>query len=192
MAFKSSSSLLILAALICCSIGGATARRVNITYLDNCQDMGNEEPLVYLTHVDYHIDEEQMCDMVHAGLKVTTIDTEPTLLTMTLFKCEEAKMTTSCKENPVVHEELLDCYRLLHDDSGPWHMFTSAMDEGQCGDQIGVFPLSFARLRLEHLMKYLDVYDATWNTFRLEMYFKSTKENAMRGCGELDFVLMAV
>lgn len=189
MAFN--NALLIGLAFVC-AFGSATARRVNITYLDNCQDMGGEQPLAYLTHVDYHIDEDQLCDMVHAGLKITTVDTEPLLLKMTLFKCEDAGMPNSCKENPMVHEEFLDCHRLLHDDSGPWHMFTSAMDEGQCGDVIGEFPLSFARLRLEYLIKYLDVYDAAWNTFRLEMYFKSTKENAMRGCAELDFVLLAV
>lgn len=169
------------------------ARRVNITLLDNCQDLDpHEKPTAYLTTIDYHIDEGGYCDIVHGNVAVTSVDTDPLELNMTLYKCEEPGMKTPCMESPTYHIESLDCERLMNDTSGPWHMFTSGMDEGQCGDLIGNFPLSFARLRLEYLMKYLDVYDASWNTFRLKMYFESTRDKIIRGCIELDFELMAL
>lgn len=167
------------------------ARRVNITVLDNCKDLDpHEKPSAYLTAVDYHIDEGGYCDIVHGNVAITTVDPEPLLLNMTLFKCEELGMKEPCLGSPTYHIESLDCERIMNDTSGPWHMFSSGMDSGQCGDLIGHFPLSFARLRLEYLMKYLDVYDALWNTFRLKMYFESTRDNVVRGCLELDFELL--
>lgn len=182
---------LIVTLVVCFCGSPVSARRVNITYLGNCQDLDTSAATVFLRDVDYHLADDGTCDIVHGKLDVTTVDADPIELVMTLFKCPEANMATACSLNPTVHEELLNCDRLMNDDSGPWHMFTSAMDDGQCGDKIGLFTLSFARLRLEHLMKYLDVYDADYNTFRLKMFFKSTMTNTVRGCGELDFTLQA-
>lgn len=183
---------LVLAVFACCALTTVSARRVNITFLDNCQDHMDKNPTAFVQDVSYHFEEDGTCDQVHTDLHVITVDEEPLELILTLYKCEQLGMGTACVDNPVVHEELLDCHRLLHDDSGPWHMFTSSMKEGQCGDKIGVFQLSFARLRLEYLMKYLDVYDSNFHTFRLQMYFKSTLTKSLRGCGELDFELLPV
>lgn len=166
-----------------------SARQINITYLENCKDVDSHTATAYLREVDYHITEDGTCDIVHCKVEFTTLDTEPYALVMSLFKCPEAFMKTSCLDNPTIHEELLDCERLMNDDSGPWHMFSSALDGGQCGDQIGMFEMNFARLRLEHLIKYLDVYDANFNTFRLKMNFKSTLTGQVRGCADLDFTL---
>lgn len=172
------------------SIGGTFARQVNITYLDNCPGAGaNGDATVYVTDVNYHFMEDGTCDIVHSMIHITTVDTEPIALEMTLYKCPGLNLNGPCLESPTVHEELLDCDRLMNDDSGPWHMLTSAMDDGQCGDKTGSFPMNFARFKLEYLMKYLDVYDANFNTFRLKMNFKSTLTNTLRGCGELDFTL---
>lgn len=185
------SPLVLLVIVLCGS--KVSGRQVNITYLGNCQDIDVKgEATVFLRNVDYHITDDGTCDIVHGQLDITTVDAEPVELVMSLFKCQEKNMATPCTLNPTVHEELLNCDRLMNDDSGPWHMFTSAMDDGQCGDKIGLFVLSFARLRLEHLMKYLDVYDADYNTFRLKMLFTSTLTNTVRGCGELDFSLLAL
>lgn len=166
-----------------------SARRVNITYLDNCKDEDSKKAAVFVRDIDYHVLEDGSCDIVHCKVEITTLDPEPLNLLMTLFKCSQTDMGAPCQANPTNHEEMLNCDRLMNDDSGPWHMFTSAMEGGQCGDKIGVFGMSFARLRLEHLMKYLDVYDANYNTFRLKMNFMSTMTNQVRGCGELDFTL---
>lgn len=192
MVAASLKCLLALACVLCFGASTVSARRVNITFLDNCSDLGDEKPVVYLYNVKYHIDSEDgLCDIVHTHLNITTLDPDPLELEMTLYKCTESNMEEPCKNNPTVHEELLTCERLMNDDSGPWHMFTSVMeDDLKCGKKMGEFELSFARLRLEHLMKYLDVYDAEFNTFRLKMYFKSVKEQALRGCGELDFALL--
>ena len=173
-------------ALLFCSAYG---RLVNITTLDNCQDEPSNTATVFVRDVSYHVTEDGTCDIVHCSIDVTTVDTEPLELEMTLFKCPERGMTGPCLANPTKHDELLDCDRLMNDDSGPWHMFTSAMEDGQCGDKVGVFGMSFARFKLEYLMKYLDVYDASFNTFRLKMKFMSTQTKRMRGCGELDFTL---
>lgn len=161
--------------------------------MGNCQDV-SEEPAVYFGDVTYHISEvDGLCDQAHIALIITTIDPAPLQMTMTLFKCEESNMAGPCLGNPTMHEELLDCERLKNDDSGPWHMFTSVMeDDYTCGLKNGEIQLEFARLKLEHLIKYLDVYDKTFNTFRLKMYFKSTSTDSLRGCGELDFSLVTV
>lgn len=184
--------LILSVGLLCFGASSVSARLINITYLNNCQDLGDEKPTVYVTDVDYHISEtDGLCDMVHTTLHITTLDPEPLELDMTLYKCEESNMKEPCVANPTVHGELLDCERLKNDDSGPWHMFTSVMDdEYKCGNKLGELKLEFARLKLEHLIKYLDVYDANFNTFRLKMYFKSTATNALRGCGEIDFTLL--
>lgn len=171
-----------------------SARLINITYMGNCQDMGGEVPTVFVTDVDYHISEvDGTCDKVHTTMKITTNDPSPLVLTLTLYKCEASKMNGPCLNNPSDHEEYLTCERLKNDDSGPWHMFTSAMPKGyECGDKEGEFKLEFARLRLEHLIKYLDVYDSNMNTFRLKMLVRNSGTNILRGCGELDFALLAM
>lgn len=167
-----------------------SARRINITMLDNCRDM-TELPAAYLQNVSYHYDpEDGLCDQVHGDIVITTLDMDNFELIMTLYKCEEKNLDTLCTSNSVTHIEVLDCHRLMNDDSGPWHMFTQAMEGGQCGEEIGVFGMTFARLRVEHLMKYLDIYDATYNSFRLVMNFMSTSNLKTRGCGELDFTLL--
>lgn len=184
---------LVLTILACFGSTSVFARTVNITFLDNCSDLDNEKPTAYLDKVDYHYaDGDGTCDQVHGDLHVITVDEEPLELFMTLFKCDDPNMGSNCRDNPDNHEELLDCHRLMNDDSGPWHMFTSAMEEGQCGDKVGVFTLTFARLRLEHLIKYLDVYDKSFHSFRLRMYFKSTMTKSLRGCAELDFQLLSM
>lgn len=174
--------------IICALLNSASARQVNITYLNNCKDQDSHTATAYLRDVDYHITDDGTCDIVHSKVEITTVDTEPYMLVMTLYKCP-GYLTTPCLDSPTTHEELLDCDRLMNDDSGPWHMFTSAMEGGQCGDAVGMFGMSFARLKLEHLIKYLDVYDANYNSFRLKMNFKSTSTGQVRGCGDLDFTL---
>lgn len=182
------------AVVLCFGASSVSARRINITMLDNCRDLGDEKPQAYLTKVSYHIDpEDGLCDKVHCTLKIETLDSSDLELFIELFKCEGIGMDTPCNDAPTTHTELLTCERLMNDDSGPWHMFTSVMeDDTKCGKKTGEFELEFMRLRLEHLVKYLDVYDSTYNTFRLKMYFKSTGTNALRGCGELDFTLLAI
>lgn len=185
--------VVVVIATLCFGASSVSARLVNISYLNNCQDLGDEKPVVYVTEVGYHIDDAGYCDSVKMTLKITTLDPEPIEMIMTLFKCEGEDMGSLCRDNPTEHTEMLTCDRLLNDDSGPWHMFTSVMEADQvCGKQVGEFELQFARLRLEHLMKYLDVYDSTFKSFRLKMYFKSTMTNELRGCAELDFNLLPI
>lgn len=175
--------------LVIIAVSSVAARQVNITYLDNCVGEDSHTATVFLRDVVYHILEDGSCDIVHSRVDIQTVDADPYELVMTLYKCEQSNMKEPCLDNPTVHEEMLNCDRLMNDASGPWHMFTSAMEGGQCGDVVGIFEMSFARLKLEHLIKYLDVYDANFNTFRLKMYFKSTLTQQLRGCGELDFTL---
>lgn len=184
------SHLLLAVAALCLGASTVSARNINITMLANCRDMATD-PVAYFTAVDYHYsDEDGLCDQVHADVVITTRDPSPLNLYMTLFKCEEKGMTVPCEQNPTEHEELMTCERLMNDDSGPWHMFTSVMeDDFKCGRKMGTIKLEFARLRLEHLMKYLDVYDSKYNSFSLKMNFFSTSTNLVRGCGELDFTL---
>lgn len=169
------------------------ARRINITNLDNCRHLVDERAVVYATKVDYHVSEEDgLCDQVHMRLKIETVDPADLHLMMTLYKCEEATPAEFCSSNPTFHEEYLDCTRLIEDDTGPWHMFTSAMDpDYTCGKKSGEIEMTFMRFKLEHLMKYLDIYDSSYSHFRLKMYFKSTGTNALRACGDLDFSLLA-
>lgn len=186
--------LLLSVGALCFGASTVSARNINITLLDNCRDLVDESPVVYITDVSYHIAEEDgLCDKVHTTIAVTTRDPSPLLLIMTLYKCEEVNMEGPCLSNPTIHEEILTCERLMSDYDGPWGMFTTVMeDEFKCGRRIGEMQLEFARLRVEHLLKYLDVYDATYNTFRLKMYFQSTSTEKVRGCGELDFTLNAL
>lgn len=191
--FGLATPLAVVLVVLCLGAQSVSARLINITYLNNCQDM-TEQPVVYVKDIEYHISEaDGTCDMVHTTLMITTRDPSPLMLTMTLYKCEDSNMATSCMGSPTEHEELLDCDRLKNDDSGPWHMFTNAMpEEYKCGNKEGELKLDFARLKLEHLIKYLDVYDKTYNTFRLKMNFISTGTNSLRGCGELDFALLPI
>lgn len=61
--------LILSVGLLCFGASSVSARLINITYLNNCQDLGDEKPTVYVTDVDYHISEtDGLCDMVHTRL----------------------------------------------------------------------------------------------------------------------------
>lgn len=176
--------------IVCLNLPGATARHINITFFDNCPDTNAP---VSVRDIKYHFsDEDGLCDRVHATVDIATIDTEPYLLNMTLYRCADVNLVEPCLSDPMSFTELLDCDRLWNDENGPWSMIAYSMDGGVCGDATGVFSMTFARLKVEHLMAYLDIHDDTYNFFKMKLDFQSTLTSETRACSEWDFALIAV
>lgn len=183
-----SSSVLLILPLIA-FFAGTEARQVNLTRLDNCEEYGQTAP-VHLTSVRYDINPDTgVCDVIHGEFSVKTIDTAPKVLFMTLFKCAPDS-TGKCLANPTTHEEAMDCKRFVEDDAGPWHMFSSSMSGSKCGEEMGEFTLDYSRLKVEHLINYLDIQDDQYSRFMLKMNFMSTTTQESRGCGEVEFNLV--
>lgn len=173
----------------CLSSGAVEARQVNLTNMNNCREYGISSP-VHLTSLRYDVNPETgLCDMIHGEFTVMTVDTAPTHLIMTLFKCP-ADSEGSCESNPTTHEEHIDCERFVSDDSGPWHMFSSSMSGSKCGEETGQFSLDYSRLKVEHLINYLDIHDDQFSKFQLKMNFLSTATGTPRGCAEIEFNLV--
>lgn len=191
---KPAAPVLVLAATVCVLVFGqlatpVAARHVNISLLANCDDTIDHAP-VYLTKVWYEMGPENLCDTIHATFHVATIDLAPNELSMVLYKCPGGHIEDPCFDNPTEHVEHLDCDRFVNDDTGPWHMFSSSMSGSHCGDEMGDFELNTSRLRIEYLIKYLDIHDDDYHRFRLRMYFRSTGTDEARGCAHVDFYLV--
>ena len=173
--------------VILLSVLSSDARNLNITNLENCQDL--PQAVVHLTTIDYHM-VNGLCNTVHGEMTVTAADYKPRNLTMTLFKCANTDETEPCLENPMVHEEHLGCERLIGDDSGPWAMFSDAVARSNCGKNEGVYSVDYSTLKLEHLINYLNIHDEDYSRFRLRMHFLSMQTNSLRACLDLDFKLL--
>lgn len=185
---KSATSILLLLVLcFCCT--ATEARRVNLTLLDNCEEVGRTAP-VDLTSVRYEINPESgLCDVMHGEFTVQTVDTGSNDLEMTLFRCP-ADAPMPCTMNPVVHKEYLNCKRFVEDSSGPWHMFSESMSGSKCGEEAGQFTLDYSSLKIEHLINYLDITDDQFSKFQLKMNFVSETTGQPRGCGTVHFDLV--
>lgn len=163
---------------------------LTITNLENCQEYG-DAAAVTMTTVEYHKDPVTgTSPTVHGTFLVKSGDFKPRILTITLYKCKDPASNEPCQENPVVYEETLDCDRLIGDDSGPWAMFSRAIARSNCGQSTGEFSMDYSTMKLQHLMKYLDIHDNEWGRYRLRIYFHSTQTNSIRACFDLDFKLV--
>lgn len=180
------------ALLVLCISSAATAERlVNLTHLDNCEEHGQTKT-AHLTSVSYEINSNTgMCNTIHGKFRVKNIDTNPRILIIKFFKCPADNMGP-CNSNPIVHEESMDCKRFVEDDSGPWHMFSSSMSGSKCGEAAGDFTLDYSSLKLEHLVKYLDLNDRTYSRFRLVMDYIDAKTRETWGCSDIHFDLVDI
>lgn len=166
-------------------------RQLNITNLENCQEL-DQEAVVRLKTISYHVvPETGVCDTVHGELEVKSADYKPRLLTITLYKCSDPQSSEVCLENAAFHEETLGCDRLIGDDSGPWAMFSDSIIRSNCGKSTGVFSVDYSTLKLHNLIYYLDTGHAEFSRFRLRMHFWSTQTNSLRACVDLDFKLFS-
>lgn len=165
------------------------ARVINITHLFNCEDTAFDAP-VHLTEITYELDADKLCDTVHGKFDVKSVDTMPKELLMVLYMCEGGSIEEPCLQNPTEHSETIDCERFVTDDSGPWHMFAVGMKGTKCAEEVGSFELFYSRLKLDHLIKYLDIHDDQYTRFRLRMYFGSQQTGMARGCANVDFNLV--
>lgn len=179
--------LLLVAALS----GRVRADRVlGITNVENCREF-ESEAVVQLQKVTYHVDPETgVSDTVHGEFNVRAGDTQPRILTMTLFKCADPTSTEVCLSNPTVREEVLGCDRLIGDETGPWAMFSQAIAGSNCGKEVGVFSMDYSTLRLNNIINYLDIHDTDFGRYRMRMYFHSTQTDSIRACVDLDFRLV--
>lgn len=172
-------------------VNTCSANRVlNLTNLENCKEFG-DEPTVLLKGVTYHvIPETGISDTVHGEFIVKSGEHFERKLTLTLFKCSaNPQATEHCQENPTYHEEILSCDRLIGDSSGPWAMFSEAIAGANCGKDEGVFSMDYSTLKLDNIIKYLDIYDSEFGRFRMRMHFWSVRGNSLRACTDLDFTL---
>lgn len=176
---------------LCLSCVSTEARTVNLTHLDNCLQHGQSRN-AHLISVSYELDADTgICNTIHAKFNVTEIDTNPRIWKMTIFKCP-ADTTGFCNSNPTTHEELVDCKRFIEDDSGPWHMFSSSMSGSKCGEAIGTFSLDYSSLKLDHLVKYLDLDNRDYSRFRIEMDVLDAYSRETWTCGDMHFDLVDV
>lgn len=187
---ESAKILLSLSVLLC--LGYATeARHVNLTKLDNCVESGRTAP-VHLTSVTYELNPASgVIDVIHAQYSVKTPDLADNHLIMRLYKCP-ADFVGTCNLNPTIHEEPMPCERFVQDSTGPWHMFSSSMSGSKCGDEVGDFTLDYSSLKTENLIKYLDIHDDQYSRFHLEMDFISQSTMKSRGCGAVEFDIVAL
>lgn len=110
---------------------------------------------------------------------------------MKVFKCP-ADSVGPCTSNPIVHQELVDCKRFIEDDSGPWHMFSSSMSGSKCGEAMGEFTFDFSSLKMEYLVKYLDLDDRSYSRFHIQMDVIDAITNELWSCGDMHFDLVDI
>lgn len=163
---------------------------VNLTGLSNCGGDGLK-PSVYLTEVwpEFNPDNE-LCVAMHGTYHWTKVMTGPRLLQMVFYRCPKDS-EVPCEENPIYHEEILDCNRFMDDSSGPWHMYSSAMETGsKCGESLGEFALDFSSLKIDHLVNYLHIDDEEYSRFRIRTKFLDAESKEMVACANIDFDLL--
>lgn len=182
--------LVLIIGLVLCGTCAESLHLVNLTGLSNCADEGLN-PVAFLTEVRQEINPDNgICDAIHGKYNFTKVVPGTRVMQITVYKCP-MEPKGPCTENPTFHEELLDCNRLLEDDSGPWHMYTSAMSGSKCGEEIGEFTLDYSSLRIDHLVKYLDIDDDVYRRFSMRTHtFLETKE--VVACVDMDFDLLKV
>lgn len=182
---------LIVAVVLGLSSAVESLHLVNLTSLTACDDPGMD-PAGYITESRPEINPDNgLIVAFHAKFNFTRVLSGPRTLRMTFFKCAKDTMGP-CNENPTVHEEVLDCLRFTEDASGPWHMFSTAMSGSKCGDVVGQFTLDFSALKIDHLVKYLDVDDEQFRRFRLKTHFIDIDSGDDVGCNDIQFDLLKV
>ncbi|XP_055597591.1 uncharacterized protein LOC129747406 [Uranotaenia lowii] len=165
--------------------------RTNLTMFGNCRDMdlAYEKAPVSISKVSYDRDPDGVCNTMHVEYDIReSSEDEHFELVLTSYQCPLG-VTELCKDNPQEFVESMHCDRLHSDDSGPWHMLTSAMTNGdRCGRVQGHFNIDAAVLKIKYLDKYIEMGKGS---YRVRMLFHvantdmSTKN--MKGCCEMDF-----
>lgn len=177
-------------ALVLCLYHGTcdAARHVNITHFDNCEEFGKTVPM-YFTDVSHWVDNATgVFNTVHGNLNVT-IPSMAGIYAMTISKCGQ-NTTGACTSNSVVVEEPIDCERFRHDDSGPWHMFSSSNANSTCFEKAGIYSIDYTSLKLEHLVRYLDIHDDEFPRFRIRIHFITPKTRQTLACFNMDFYIL--
>lgn len=178
----------LLAALLVTSAVQAN-RVLTITNLQNCPEF-LDDVVVLLGPITYHTDPETNArDTVHGEIEVKRGgDNLTRILTMTLYKCPDPSSDEPCLSNPTVDVENITCHRVVNDDSGPWNLFSNAVQKmGSCGEDVGVFSLEYSTLKLQSIINYLDPHDTDFGRYRLRMHYHSTQTNSVRFCMDMDF-----
>lgn len=119
-------------------------------------------------------------------------DHKDTELVLSFFKCPKGA-TGPCAENQKDFVEQVDCKRFHSDDTGPWHMFSPAIDKrNPCAESMGKFDIIAAKIEARFFEKYMAIEEGHYRIKCIHHLPGETMDvKNLRGCIEIDFDIYA-
>lgn len=148
---------------------------------------------VEVKDVIYERNANGFADVMHGKFTVHfDRDHKETELIMTIFKCAKGSVGM-CKDNPTEYIEDLSCERFQTDKTGPWYIFSPAMDKRNlCAELAGEFELNGAKFEAQYLEKYMTIEEGHYRIKALYHLPHETMDiRNLRGCIEVDFDIIA-